>query len=258
MASSSCYSKHYRILLILSVSLMLNRGASADSCVDCHRDPTFRVKNKKLFDYFRQWEGSIHDEAGVSCIDCHTGNSNAADKETAHAGMLPPSDPKSRVSYKNVPKTCSDCHFDVYENFIQSKHYKALMEKDIGPNCVTCHGSLSTEIYFSSAVVKTCANCHNSETKNHPEIVETADQILHRLSVSGMYRKWTSLHYESAGTPEVMKNTDALYQGIARSWHQFDFEQTDRDSESLMLELKSLYNAARKEEREKGSRKPKP
>lgn len=127
------------------------------------------------------------------------------------------------------------------------------MDKEGGPNCVTCHGSLNSEVFLSKPVVKTCSECHNAESGNHPEIVELAERILHRMNVAGMYRKWTTLHYEAAGQPEVMKPTDKLYGEIAKSWHQFDFQETDRDSEALMLELRSLYNAARREERAKAS-----
>lgn len=253
----SPYSNPLPILVILAACLASSRGLAAeavDSCVDCHQDQSFRVKNKKLFDYFKQWKGSAHDEAGVSCDDCHGGDPDALGKEEAHTGILAPSDQKSPVFYKNIPKSCGECHFEVYEYFIQSKHFQQLMNEDEGPNCVTCHGSLNSATYFSSDVVKTCADCHNSQSQNHPEVIELAGRILHRMNVAGTYRKWTSLHYESEGKPQVMKNANSLYDEIARSWHQFDFEETDRESETLLLELRSLYNSARRDVREKRSR----
>jgi nitrate/TMAO reductase-like tetraheme cytochrome c subunit len=239
--------------LVMAVCLVSGRAADVDQCVQCHQDPAFRVQNKKLFDYFLQWKGSVHDEAGVSCNDCHGGDPSAPEKGRAHEGVLRPTDEKSRVFYQNIPKTCGECHAEVYGNFIQSRHYQVLMDKEGGPNCVTCHGSLNSEIFLSTPVVKTCSQCHNAETGNHPEIVELAERILHRMNVAGMYRKRTTLHYDAVDQPEVMKPTEKLYVEIARSWHQFDFEETDRDSEALLLELRSLYNAVRREERAKAS-----
>ena len=75
-----------RLGLVLTLLAALPAGAQApakqkDSCVDCHRNPDFLVQNKKLYDYFRDWQLSIHRQHDVSCSDCHGGHPEIADKK---------------------------------------------------------------------------------------------------------------------------------------------------------------------------------
>ncbi len=75
----------------LSLVLIINTNAFSDySCVDCHKDEKFRIQDKKVFDYFKKWEGSLHDMAGVTCQDCHGGDPSKAIKEEVHAKNLSP------------------------------------------------------------------------------------------------------------------------------------------------------------------------
>ncbi|MBI4403697.1 MAG: hypothetical protein HY537_06035, partial [Deltaproteobacteria bacterium] len=83
---------------------------ASNGCVDCHKDEKFKVQNKLLYDYYKNWENSPHEIANVSCVDCHGGNTKTHDKVEAHLGLLPQSDPKSPVYYKNIPATCGRCH----------------------------------------------------------------------------------------------------------------------------------------------------
>lgn len=235
---------------ILFLVLTINTDAfSVDTCVDCHKDKKFRVQNKKLFDYYTNWKDSIHDVAGVSCHNCHGGNPDQAQKEKAHAKHLSPADESSMVFYKNIPGTCGKCHEKVYGNFIESKHYKNLIKTGRGPACVTCHGSVVTNVYYTSIVLSACKSCHNRQTKNHPEIIDMAEQILHRLNVSKGYLKWTSKHFTAINKLTELNRVNALYQNIADSWHQFNFANTDKDSRELLSELRAIFNKTFKKEK---------
>jgi len=233
---------------ILYVLIINTNAFSADQCVECHKDEKFRIQNKKVFDYFNEWKGSIHDTAGVTCKDCHGGDPAKAGKEEAHANNLSPADLSSMVYYKNIPETCGKCHEAVYDNFIKSTHYKVLKKAGRGPVCTTCHGSLVTDVYYTSIVLSTCVMCHNQQTQNHPEVINAAEQILHRLNVSRGYMKWTSKYYKDK--PAELIRLNALYQKISDSWHQFDFATIEKDSNKLLSEVKTLFHEAYKSRKE--------
>jgi len=222
-------------------------GSSEESCRGCHKQEKFRVQNKKIFDYFKDWEGSPHDEAGLSCTACHGGQPAAESKEKAHAGILPQSDPRSPVHYKNIPATCGSCHEANLERFSRSRHYKLLETDGRGPSCINCHGSLSARVYYTTIVERACSTCHNAETGNHPEIVPKAKDILSRMNHANGYRKGLSFYYESIKQPEKMKPVDALYGKLVNAWHTFDLAALDTGSRDLVAELKAMYKKARAE-----------
>lgn len=228
--------------------LIINTNAfSADSCVTCHKDNKFQVQNKQLFDYYKNWEGSDHDVAGISCQDCHGGDPAKEKKEEAHAKHLSPYDKSSMVFYKNIPKTCGKCHEKVYNNFIESKHFKTLDQAGNGPVCITCHGNPLTNVYYTSIVLSTCKGCHNLQTKNHPEIVDNAEGILHRLNACRGLLKWSSRHLDAS----KLKGVNQLYQDTSNSWHQFNFTNTEKESKELLDQLRALFREAHKWEKKK-------
>lgn len=222
---------------------------NADQCTICHQQDRFKTTNKKLYDYFRYWKGSVHDEAKVLCSDCHGGNSKTASKEKAHKEMLAPSNKNSLVFFTQIPKTCGKCHDKIYNNFIKSDHYQALMKKDEAPNCITCHGSLNTEVYYSSIVDKTCSGCHKEN--NHASVIPTAKKILSRINGAKRYKRWANLYYQANNQEVAMKKANELYDHIAQSWHRFDFSKLDDQSKDLLFEVRALYNNIKRQELKK-------
>jgi formate-dependent nitrite reductase cytochrome c552 subunit len=227
-------------------------SAADDACTRCHGDPALVVKSKKLHDYFHDWEGSVHDEAGLSCADCHGGNTDGATKEAAHEGILPPSDKNSRLHYREVPETCGNCHKPVYKYFVKSRHYRKLREKGTAPNCVTCHGSMNSKTDEREILASSCAECHNETSKNRPEIVAQADKIIERLRYAEGYRKWAKFYYKSVGKSEKLEKIDPLYNDILDGWHSFDFRQLDWDSKKLLAEVKALFESLSRERKKAG------
>ncbi|MCK5505096.1 MAG: hypothetical protein KAJ10_08025 [Thermodesulfovibrionia bacterium] len=243
----SIFFSLFVITFSLFFVLIINTSAfSVDTCVDCHKDEKFRVQIKGLFDYYQNWKGSDHDEAEISCQDCHGGDSTKAKKEQAHEKNLSPYNESSMVFYKNIPETCGKCHEDVYKNFIESKHYKALEKAAKGPICITCHGNPLMNVYHTSIVLSTCKSCHNLQSKNHPEVYGIAENILHRLNVCRGLLKWTSRHFDEINMPARLNKVNALYQNISDSWHQFNFTNTDRDSKELLSELRAIFSETHK------------
>lgn len=227
----------------------------AESCVECHKDDKFRVQNKKIYDYYQEWKGSAHDLAGLSCTACHNGDPAKAGKEEAHAGMVPQSDPASPFHYKNIPKTCGGCHQPVLDRFAKSRHFEQLKSTGRGPNCITCHGALNAKVYSTTIIERACSNCHNAKTKNHPEVIGKAQEILERLNHANGYRKGLRFYYKSVKKPEAMAKVDKAYTDTIDFWHEFDFKKLKPRSQDLLAELKALYLEAHKEQSAKGDGK---
>jgi hypothetical protein len=219
-----------------------------DECRKCHQDEKFRVQNKKLYDYFQDWNGSAHDLAGLSCSSCHGGDPAKNTMEGAHAGILVRSHPDSPFNYQNIPRTCGRCHPEILERFQKSRHYEQIKASGRGPTCITCHGSLDTHIYHTTIVERACTNCHNKKTGNHPEIPAKAREILGRLNHANGYRKGLRFYYKTIKKPEAMSPVDKAYGDIVRFWHEFDFEKLGPRTQELLAELKALYTAAHKDD----------
>jgi hypothetical protein len=230
-------------------------AATAESCIECHKDEKFRVQNKKIYDYYQDWKGSAHDLAGLSCTACHNGDPTKASKEQAHAGIVPQSDPASPFFYKNIPKTCGGCHLPVLERFAKSRHYEQLKSTGLGPNCITCHGALNARVYSTTIVQRACSNCHNAKTKNHPEVIAQAQEILGRLDHANGYRKGLKFYYKSIKKPEAMIPVDKAYTDTIDFWHEFNFKKIGPRSQDLLKEIKKIYLEAHKEESAKGNGK---
>ena len=235
------YGMRLIFLAVFFVGLAVPYVSAKDTCIDCHKDDKFRVQDKVLYDYYNNWKDSIHDLSGVTCTDCHGGNPTEPDKDVAHKDNFSSLTDTDEVSFKKIPKTCGRCHEAVSKNFVESKHYKAVLEQGTGPHCATCHGSVSTEVYYTSVIGRACEACHNEETRNLPEIGEDAEQILHRINVSRAYRNWTLIFYADKESVKL-KEINALYGNITDFWHRFDFKQMDEKSKELLNKLKSIVN----------------
>ncbi len=221
------------------------------SCVACHKDPDFQVTNKKLFDYFRLWEQSVHAQEGVGCADCHGGNPGGRVKAAAHgSSKLGAAQPSSPVNYRNIPRTCAQCHEAFYEHYRQSAHFRHLKtrrkNRRQGPNCVTCHASVSTTVLNVNTVRKTCENCHNAETGNHPEIPGRAEILLSKfLSIHRFYR-YLTIKGDLLNGRETFELIERQTNSLFVEWHTFDLEAIEEKTTELLKIMKQERNEIRK------------
>jgi hypothetical protein len=233
-------------LLPLAEAFCEGEGAAAgtrDSCVDCHSNPDFFVTAKKLYDYYQDWDVSIHRQEDVSCEDCHGGNSSARDKKGAHgtevSGGLGAGSP---VSFENIPSTCGGCHDDIYEGFRKSNHFAHLVDKkqeQQGPNCVTCHGSINATVLNVNTVKKTCLRCHNEETKNHPEIPDEASETLNLFLSIQRYYRYIGIRGEPVDTQTFFAVMDKRVRDLSVLWHTFDLPKIDTETRLVLGQLKA-------------------
>ena len=224
------------------------RAAEVEGCVTCHKDPQFLVTNKKLFDYYRNWERSVHGQEGIGCADCHGGNPASNDKEAAHRGAgLAAGEKASPISYQNVPKTCAQCHDEIYDHFTKSEHYKHLIAgeakgKPVGPNCVTCHGSVNTSVLSVTTVRSTCEKCHNAENDNHPDIPARAEELLNQFLSVHRYYRFLTTRGDRAASLEFYRLVENESDDLMMFWHSFDMDSIEKRTHSLITILQDKRN----------------
>ncbi|MDX1699426.1 MAG: cytochrome c3 family protein, partial [Melioribacteraceae bacterium] len=145
-------------------------------CASCHREGE-KAAEKYAGDQheiIKSYNMSIHGkgliESGLTvtaiCTDCHTSHLE-----------LPATDPLSSINSKNIPETCSKCHFGIYEQFQTSVHSTEVSKTDKRlPNCYDCHKSHSIERVergdFRQGIIDQCGTCHE-------EVTETYFETLH-------------------------------------------------------------------------------
>jgi len=145
-----------------------------DSCGGCHSDADYMKERKPLLPidqlekYWTSHHGKLLKEGEpkvAQCASCHH----------AH-GIREVNDAKSPVYASNVPATCGHCHADAeymsefgiktdqYEQYVDSVHGKALLEKnDVrgAPACNDCHGNHGAAPPSVAAITHICGACHS-------------------------------------------------------------------------------------------------
>jgi hypothetical protein len=191
-----CHSSHYVYSGQDSLSLTskLNQPVT---CAKCHSNPSFVKKHHiPIANPSESYETSVHfkiikqqrSSESASCSDCH----GAHDLQAKGS-------PTSKINKFNIAKTCSQCHAEIYQDYIESIHGMGLMAgRTDNPTCTDCHAEHAikahtdpTSTVYSSVVSQTlCANCHEAERivakygiKNN--VVESYNDSYHGLAARG-------------------------------------------------------------------------
>ena len=238
-------------LLLPSLVFSVSTQSAENSCVSCHQNPTFYSQYPKLHEYYQQWVASPHEQAGVRCEDCHGGRASATSIETAHAGVLPMNDKGSTLYFQKQPDTCGQCHIEKQQQFLQSKHYAALMDQRAAPTCTTCHPAMGRRPELRNIVLNACRNCHGEgNSENLPLIADRAELVFNQLNIASGLLGWTRIHYESHGWPEDSQqrvhDLEDRYDRILDRVHQFDLQLTEDSVVAILLELRKTFDAARR------------
>lgn len=167
---TDCHSKH-EVKLKSDPTSPTFRKNIPQLCASCHREGEKAAKrytgtqHKIIQSYIESIHGKGLEKSGLTvtaiCVDCHTSH-----KE------LPASDPLSSVNPDNIPKTCSKCHYGIYEIFEKSVHSKEVTKTDKKlPTCYDCHKSHSIERVergdFRQGIIEQCGKCHEEVTKTY-------------------------------------------------------------------------------------------
>ncbi len=209
-----------------------------NTCVDCHR----RKETVQKFppwaqDHFVIWYVGAHGRADVACQECHGGDPAASGKAASHADLRSSSDPLSAIYYKNLPQTCGKCHEQVYEEFVRSDHYKALVADRLSPTCTTCHGLHMDVTGATPSLVERCTLCHNAEVGVKPEVAEKARGVLGHLAETQQAIERARLTIELARgegrdlarAEEQLRNAQERLDQTGSHWHRFRLRAFDRE-----------------------------
>lgn len=122
-------------------------------CTDCHKD----APAKHLFHPKMLKIGERAGDKALDCKGCH-GTHNVISTKSS----------KSPFNGPNLTNACGQCHKDSKEEFINSIHYRSLLENNpYAPGCLTCHKSRISKGFIGTdtlkikiAQEKLCLNCH--------------------------------------------------------------------------------------------------
>ena len=162
---ADCHGATHKVVEASAADSPVNSKNLPSTCGHCHSDP--KLAQKYLFAGTRPveaYEASVHARAiregkkAAACNDCHG----------THA-ILPPSDPRSPISKRNVGSTCGKCHAQAFTQYQDSIHGRAVAAGvTAAPTCTDCHGEHNilapgnpqSPVYVTNVATATCSRCH--------------------------------------------------------------------------------------------------
>ena len=246
------------VLTVFAVAPFTAAARAQDPCIDCHAAQELGEVEET---HLRQFRDSAHASAGVSCADCHGGNTSTFVELRAHKGVLHSAHRDSPANHWNLPQTCGRCHGAEYRALQESAHH-ALFEREIhaAPTCRTCHGSVAAQtLGVEGGLQARCNRCHGPEADHEAAsgVSEEGRQALARGGTN-LARLRTLGRQRTEITRAVLRLRDpslrheaanALY-AINGHWgeaieagHAFHWEDWERALEAMASELGELRSA---------------
>ena len=153
------------LFFLRSTAVLANEDPSP--CVTCHSS-----LGGELAHPVTKWKGSVHDQNGIACDDCHGGNAavelgnleNLSGKEFAEkqAAAMSKSDGFVGIpSGREMFDMCGQCHDDSVARYAGSIMGRAFLDGKGGPSCVACHNAHDN---IMPEVPKSCESCHKDTT----------------------------------------------------------------------------------------------
>jgi len=238
------------ILAFISAIQPVSAQSAENGCVSCHQQAGFYAQYSKLYAYYQRYLESPHQLAGVQCNDCHGGNASTNSAQEAHIGVSPMNDKNSTLHYLQQPETCGLCHKEKQAQFIQSKHFAALIEHHAAPTCTTCHPAMLGRPELRSIVLNACRNCHGEgNSDNLPQIADRAEDIFNKINMSAGLLGWTKYYYESNelsnDDQDYVRGLENSYADILNLVHQFDMQKTEDAVIELLKKLNEDFERVR-------------
>ena len=151
------------------------------TCESCHMDVNLVKRHEYLRDApIMLYQSSVHGQASqkgrymaATCNDCHSAP-DPGGKRTAHR-IFGAGDPKSPISFFNIPDTCGACHTPHAHDYWEGIHGKMVQRGAVdAPICTTCHGEHGiidpddprSPVSAARVAQATCSPCHESEVLN--------------------------------------------------------------------------------------------
>ncbi len=226
-----------------------SKQETARLCASCHADQNKMKPYGVSTDQYAQFLTSQHgiqlfrgDTLVATCTDCHL----------AHF-ILRPSDPRSRVAKRNIPKTCGNCHSDPirmkryglpanqYAKYAASVHGQALLDRgnEAVPECARCHGTHGATPPGVSEVASVCGQCHSN----------TRDAFARSPHKRAMDQKAMSECVSCHEYHAIVRPTPGLFQTSCAKCHEerSDAFKTGQEIKALIIGAQTELEDARKE-----------
>lgn len=172
-------------------------GQTKNTCLDCHAklDAPLGVTPD-------EYQGSIHAQKGITCVNCHGGDATKDDlmeSMDAKAGF------RGHIERSQIPSLCGKCHGDAaymrgydpslrtdqFSQYQTSVHGKLLAKGDTHVAvCADCHGAHGIHApndprssVYPSNVAQTCARCHADAAYMKPYKIPTTQFADYGVSV---------------------------------------------------------------------------
>lgn len=203
-----------------------------NQCVACHQVEELSIS---LGHSMSEWRASSHARSGIGCEKCHGGDPSAREAKAAHEGVLPSSDPASKVSTQNIAATCGSCHDQEWKAFKSTVHAKEITKEGDAATCLTCHGSMATSYPSPRELNSRCTVCHERPVE--------ARSALSWLSAAKTQLLRTHRTLEDAKNvvpewhEEAVKRFHEMEKhllAISLQWHTFDMDASIKKSRDLL------------------------
>lgn len=215
-------------LLLLMTFLPVAQGQANTVCLQCHTPQPGKGGAP-----VKAWRGSIHEENGISCHNCHGGDP----KDSANA-MSPARGFLGVPTETGIPQFCGRCHVGILDEYLKSAHGMALGKG--GPTCVTCHGSHSVmKATLELINEKSCSRCHTYERA--AAIKEAMRQTEGLISEIG--RKIDRFKGEGVDTDAQEKSLFAMRNRYHRLFHNVDTDKVKGESGQIRQQLGTIDQA---------------
>lgn len=164
-ACQTCHGPIHKLVGHDDPKSLVNPGHVALVCAQCHASPEIAKRTGvRLIQPLAAYNASVHaraihqGKAAADCASCHGSH-----------GILPASDPDSKVNHLKVPATCGECHAEIAKAFAASVHGQAATRgMREAPVCTDCHGEHrilaptdpSSPVFATNLPKMTCGRCH--------------------------------------------------------------------------------------------------
>jgi len=173
-------------------------------CLQCHAG-----LEERLSAPVGQWRGSVHEQNGISCHDCHGGDpTDFAMAKSPESGFI------GAPAYSGVPEFCGRCHIGVKDDYLASAHGQALEVG--GPNCVMCHGNHAVKLATIDLINEdSCSRCHDYErAASVKQVISSTEATLVELDESV-----AALHRVGFDMSRIKEDLFAQRNGFRRLFH---------------------------------------
>ena len=218
--------RHLIGLMTLVLLFWTGSALAEDSvCLQCHSGLEGHLSAP-----IGEWEQSIHAANGISCHDCHGGDSSdfvmAMEPERGFLGV---------PEYTDVPAFCGRCHVGVLEDYEKSAHGAALANG--GPNCVMCHENHKV-VKASIDLINpdSCSRCHDYERAEKVKgVISETEAKLDSLEISV-----ASLHRVGIDVEKIGGELFSTRNAFRRLFHTVNIEKLQQQKSAFDADLAEI------------------